>query len=196
MKKDILAGLFWAPNILDAKHIYFEKPNQFTFTSLSFGFAKTSLGWYLAAFSQAGLCWFEPLEKPVLTRSFQEYFAGLDRTHDDYQVNQKLQQASERAFMPLHLTGTSFQLSVWRELLHTLAGEVLSYAELGQRIARPQAARAVGSAVGANRIALFVPCHRVLPASGGVGGYRWGADLKARVLQIESEFVSRHNKAA
>ena len=85
----------------------------------------------------------------------------------------------------VHLTGTDFQLSVWQELLCIARGQTCTYAELAMRLAHPRAARAVGSAVGANPVAILVPCHRVLPASGGIGGYRWGAELKAQLLAAE-----------
>jgi AraC family transcriptional regulator of adaptative response/methylated-DNA-[protein]-cysteine methyltransferase len=93
--------------------------------------------------------------------------------------------ASAHASLPLHLRGTAFQLSVWQRLLAIPAGGLVTYGELAASLGRPNAARAVGSAVGANTIAIFVPCHRVVAASGALGGYRWGSALKAALIEGE-----------
>ena len=82
--------------------------------------------------------------------------------------------------------GTDFQKLVWRTLLEIPPGSKVSYSAIATSIGRPKACRAVGSAVGANPIALLIPCHRVVPASGGTGNYRWGADRKRVLLEIES----------
>lgn len=83
--------------------------------------------------------------------------------------------------------GTPLQISVWKELMRTKMGETLSYAELGARIGKPNAARAVASAVAKNRFAIIVPCHRVIRKDGSLGEYRWGAKRKRHLLQIESD---------
>lgn len=81
--------------------------------------------------------------------------------------------------------GTPFQCEVWRSLSKMDAQERLSYAELAMKIGRPKAVRAVGSAVGANPVSPFIPCHRILPKSGGVGQYGWGAPMKQALLKSE-----------
>lgn len=88
---------------------------------------------------------------------------------------------------PLRLLvrGTNFQIQVWRALLGIAAGQTVSYGELAARLGRPSAARAIGSAVGANRIAFLIPCHRVLRAGGQLGGYRWGEGRKRAMLAWE-----------
>jgi AraC family transcriptional regulator of adaptative response/methylated-DNA-[protein]-cysteine methyltransferase len=86
----------------------------------------------------------------------------------------------------LLIRGTPFQLSVWRALLDIPEGKTTSYGELAASIRRPKASRAVGTAVGANRIAWLIPCHRVLRADGSIGGYRWGVDRKRAMLERES----------
>jgi AraC family transcriptional regulator of adaptative response/methylated-DNA-[protein]-cysteine methyltransferase len=93
--------------------------------------------------------------------------------------------AANRAPLPLHLRGTAFQIAVWRKLLAIPAGGLVTYGELAASLGRPNAARAVGSAVGANSIAIFVPCHRVVAASGALGGYRWGNALKRTLVEGE-----------
>lgn len=85
----------------------------------------------------------------------------------------------------LHVRGTNFQLRVWRALLRLDADAPSSYGALARRLGTPGAARAVGQAVGANPIAWLIPCHRVLRASGALGGYRWGVERKRAMLAWE-----------
>lgn len=81
--------------------------------------------------------------------------------------------------------GTVFQKQVWRALLEIPSGNTTSYGEIARHVGRPRASRAVGSAVGANPIALLIPCHRVVYTTGGTGNYRWGSDRKRAFLEME-----------
>jgi AraC family transcriptional regulator of adaptative response/methylated-DNA-[protein]-cysteine methyltransferase len=87
--------------------------------------------------------------------------------------------------LPLDLRGTAFQQRVWRELQRIPRGETISYDALAARIGSPKAVRAVGTACGANPVAMVVPCHRVVRADGTLGGYAWGLERKARLLRDE-----------
>ncbi len=87
--------------------------------------------------------------------------------------------------LPLDLRGTAFQVRVWRFLLSIKPGEVMSYREVAAAIDAPKAVRAAASAIAANRIAVLVPCHRVLRSDGGIGGYRWGLERKRALLDQE-----------
>lgn len=87
--------------------------------------------------------------------------------------------------IPLDLKGTAFQLQVWQELRNIPLGETISYQELARRLGKPQAARAVGQACGANPIPLIVPCHRVIAANGSLGGYSSGLTRKKWLLDHE-----------
>ena len=89
--------------------------------------------------------------------------------------------------LPLDLRGTAFQRRVWKELTRIPRGETITYGELARRIGSPGAVRAVGTACGANPVALVVPCHRVKRGDGTLGGYRWGVARKERLLAMESE---------
>lgn len=85
---------------------------------------------------------------------------------------------------PLDIRGTAFQLTVWQQLNATLSGNTLTYRQLAETLERPTASRAVANACGANPLALLAPCHRVVRGDGGLGGYRWGVELKqARLAQ-------------
>jgi AraC family transcriptional regulator of adaptative response/methylated-DNA-[protein]-cysteine methyltransferase len=87
--------------------------------------------------------------------------------------------------LPLAVSGTNFQVQVWRALLELEPGETVTYGALAQRLGNPDAARAVGSAVGANPVAWVIPCHRVLRAGGQLGGYRWGTARKQMIRRWE-----------
>lgn len=83
------------------------------------------------------------------------------------------------------LEGTSFQIAVWEALRRVPYGDVRTYGEVAALIGRPGAHRAVANACAANRIALLIPCHRVVPAAGGAGGYAWGGETKRALLDME-----------
>ncbi len=88
--------------------------------------------------------------------------------------------------LPLAPRGTAFQQAVWRELCTIPHGETISYGELARRIGRPTASRAVGAANGANRIAIVIPCHRVIAATGALTGFAFGLDRKRHLLTLEN----------
>lgn len=95
--------------------------------------------------------------------------------------------ASANLGIPLDVPGTPFQLLVWHYLQGIPRGSVQSYAEVARGIGRPTAARAVAGACAANRVALLIPCHRVIRGDGGLGGYRWGLERKRNMLALERE---------
>ncbi|RUR55817.1 bifunctional transcriptional activator/DNA repair enzyme AdaA [Vreelandella populi] len=92
---------------------------------------------------------------------------------------------TEPRTLSLHVTGTNFQIAVWRALLTIPEGQLASYTHIAQALGMPKSSRAVGNAVGANPIALWIPCHRVIQQSGALGGYRWGLPKKQMVQAWE-----------
>ena len=86
----------------------------------------------------------------------------------------------------LHVKGTSFQWQVWQELLNISSGHLTTYGFIAKQLKKPLAARAVGTAIGSNLIALLIPCHRVLGASGAIGQYRWGTTRKTALIGWEA----------
>ncbi len=88
--------------------------------------------------------------------------------------------------LSLHVSGTNFQVNVWKALLQIPAGAVTSYSRLAEAIHHPHASRAVGLAVGANPVAFLIPCHRVIRLSGEIGGYRWGETRKHAIHAWEA----------
>jgi AraC family transcriptional regulator of adaptative response/methylated-DNA-[protein]-cysteine methyltransferase len=89
------------------------------------------------------------------------------------------------AHIPIDVKGTAFQEAVWRELRRIPKGETRTYAEIAAAVGRPGAVRAAGSANGANHVSVLIPCHRVIRTDGTLGGYAWGLDIKAKLLERE-----------
>jgi AraC family transcriptional regulator, regulatory protein of adaptative response / methylated-DNA-[protein]-cysteine methyltransferase len=92
--------------------------------------------------------------------------------------------------LSLYVTGTNFQVNVWKALLRISPGKVASYSQVASAIGHPNASRAVGLAVGHNPVAFLVPCHRVIQQSGKLGGYHWGETRKHAMLAWEE---ARHD---
>ena len=114
----------------------------------------------------------EPADAPLLgavERQLGEYFSG-ERTAFD---------------LPLDTPGSQFQERAWAELKRIPYGETISYGELAARVGVRAGSRAVGRANGANRMAIIIPCHRVIAAGGGLGGYGGGLDAKRSLLELE-----------
>jgi AraC family transcriptional regulator of adaptative response/methylated-DNA-[protein]-cysteine methyltransferase len=88
--------------------------------------------------------------------------------------------------LPLDVRGTAFQQRVWQALREIPAGSTVSYREVAERIGAPGAVRAVAHACAANRLAVAIPCHRVVRSDGGLAGYRWGVERKRALLRREA----------
>jgi AraC family transcriptional regulator, regulatory protein of adaptative response / methylated-DNA-[protein]-cysteine methyltransferase len=110
----------------------------------------------------------------LICRQLTEYFEG-NRVEFD---------------MPLDIVGTPFEKSVWKELLATPLGKTRSYGEIAVAVRRPQAQRAVGRANGANRIAIVIPCHRIIEANGKLRGYGGGLWRKKWLLEHEQKVAT------
>jgi AraC family transcriptional regulator of adaptative response/methylated-DNA-[protein]-cysteine methyltransferase len=88
--------------------------------------------------------------------------------------------------LPLDIQGTAFQKMVWDALLSIPCGKTVSYSEVANQINKPKAIRAIANACGANKLAVVIPCHRVIKNDGTLSGYRWGIDRKRKLLASES----------
>jgi AraC family transcriptional regulator of adaptative response/methylated-DNA-[protein]-cysteine methyltransferase len=86
----------------------------------------------------------------------------------------------------LHLKGTDFQLKVWETLLKIPMGELATYGKIAEKIHKPRASRAVGTAIGNNPVAFLIPCHRIIQSSGHFGGYMWGNTRKTAIIGWEA----------
>lgn len=101
--------------------------------------------------------------------------------------------ADKKAAAPitLHIFGSPFQQVVWQELSQIPFGALSNYQTIAENIGNPNAVRAVGSAVGANPVALFIPCHRVILSDGQHGEYHWGKKLKSTLIEWEQKTLNR-----
>ncbi|TFG44476.1 MAG: methylated-DNA--[protein]-cysteine S-methyltransferase [Gemmatimonadales bacterium] len=155
---------------------------------------ETVAGPLLLAATDRGLCaaWFGQDEEELVHALVGEFpSAALHR--DDRalapmatSVRRHLAEGAPLALIPLDVAGSPFARAVWTSLQAIPFGETRTYAEVAASIGRPGAARAVGTACGANPVAVVIPCHRVVRADGSGGGYRWGLDRKRALLAREA----------
>jgi AraC family transcriptional regulator of adaptative response/methylated-DNA-[protein]-cysteine methyltransferase len=172
--------------------------------TIAYALRRTALGPLMMAATDRGVCFaqFGASEKSLIgelqgefpNATVQEsdatHSAALDAWIDALDAH--ITGSAPRPEVPLDLRGTAFQIQVWRFLLGVPDGDVVSYKEVASGVGAPKAVRAAASACAANRVAVLVPCHRVLRSDGGLGGYRWGLERK-RVL-IEQEHARRTSR--
>lgn len=165
---------------------------------IGYAAAHTSFGWMIVAATARGLCWLSlAATKTEAEASLREEFPlamlrcdpaltgwvemALETVCGETEAGEKL--AAPQA--SLDLRGTAFQLRVWQELRRIPRGQTRSYSELAREMGEPKATRAVARACAMNRVAVLVPCHRVVGASGSLTGYRWGLERKRQLLDLE-----------
>lgn len=156
----------------------------------------TALGRALVAASSRGICAVELGEDDAAlqARLRAEFpnadLARVDDGRDDFLAPRLRAVADTLAGVPaavdVDLIGTAFQKRVWDALMRIPAGQTRSYAQLAGELGAPRAARAVARACAGNRVAIIVPCHRVVRGDGSLGGYRWGLPVKRRLLDREA----------
>ncbi len=151
----------------------------------------TSLGTVLVASTDEGVCAVKlGNEGRRLKALLAEEFNAADLVDEAMpeiagKVRAFIAGAGTLARVPLDIRGTVFQRRVWEALRRIPRGETRTYGEIAREIGAPAAVRAVGSACGANPVALVVPCHRAVRTDGGLGGYAWGLTVKRRLLELE-----------
>lgn len=151
----------------------------------------TSLGTVLLASTDEGLCAVKlGNEVRRLKSLLAEEFSAADLAEEsmpelEAKVRAFIEGEGSLARIPLDIRGTVFQRRVWEALRRIPRGETRTYSDIAREIGAPAAVRAVGSACGANPVALVVPCHRAVRIDGGLGGYAWGLGVKKRLLEIE-----------
>lgn len=155
----------------------------------------SELGWMLMAATPAGICWlaFGSSARGLLgglAAAFPQaqWIDDSTRLHGWFErVREHLLLPAAALDLPLDIRGTAFQARVWQALRDIPLGETCSYGELAGRLGKPSATRAVAAACGANRVAVLIPCHRVIGADGSATGYRWGITRKQQLLARERE---------
>lgn len=159
---------------------------------IRYAVTNSPLGSLLVARTERGVCAVSLGPEPAalvdeLVRQFQRASvrASEGLADDVAAVLSSLGPNGAASTLPLDIRGTSFQHRVWQALQAIPRGQTRTYQQLATEIGAPRAVRAVGSACAANRIALLVPCHRVVRGDGALGGFRWGLDVKRRLLEGE-----------
>jgi AraC family transcriptional regulator of adaptative response/methylated-DNA-[protein]-cysteine methyltransferase len=160
---------------------------------IQFTVGECSLGSILVAATNIGICSIMLGDQPkVLVQELTNRFPRANITaggHDFERLVAKViafvDQPGASWDLPLDVRGTAFQKRVWQELCAIPRGQTRSYAEVAQRVGRPQATRAVAQACAANHVAVAIPCHRVVRSDGSLSGYRWGVERKAKLLMAE-----------
>lgn len=162
---------------------------------INVAFARSAIGLVLVARSAAGVAAVlvgddRDALRRELARCFPlGMFAGSDAPLDALAANVAalVDTPAKNLDVPLDMRGTPFQQEVWRALRTIPPGSTTTYGELAARLGRPESARAVGAACGANPLAILVPCHRVVARDGSLTGYRWGVERKQALLDREAK---------
>ena len=156
---------------------------------------QSSLGCVLVAAGTRGICAILLGDEPdALIRDLSARFPRADHKPGDAEFAQTVGDVirlvddpagATAPVLPLDIRGTAFQRKVWNTLRQIPPGTTVSYTEVAARIGAPRAVRAVAAACAANSLAVAIPCHRVISASGDLAGYRWGLERKQRLLKRE-----------
>jgi AraC family transcriptional regulator of adaptative response/methylated-DNA-[protein]-cysteine methyltransferase len=162
--------------------------------NLSFATGECSLGAILVAVTERGVCEISlGDDQEILARNFLERFSyatfiGKNSEHKNAlsQVIAFIEKPARGLDLPLDIQGTEFQQKVWKAVCKIPEGKTASYTEIAAKIGSPRAFRAVGTACSANRLAIIIPCHRIVRQDGTAAGYRWSCELKTKLLKQES----------
>lgn len=164
--------------------------------SINYSFAESPFGKIIVASTRKGICHmaFYTNELEALT-NLQTRFSNAKYN----QIVDIIQQDALFIFkhdwnklnqIKLHLKGTPFQLKVWETLLKIPKGDLTTYGTIAKEIGKPKASRAIGTAIGNNPVTFLIPCHRVIQASGNIGGYMWGNTRKSAIIGWEASKIN------
>jgi AraC family transcriptional regulator of adaptative response/methylated-DNA-[protein]-cysteine methyltransferase len=166
---------------------------------ISYADAETPLGRLMVAATDRGICFiqFGAGAKELYVALEKEFPAAALTPMDDESrehfdawmecLSRFLSGHAGLANLPLDIRGTAFQMKVWKYLQRIPEGETKSYSDIAKGIGQPRAARAVARACASNRIAIAIPCHRVIRNDGTISGYRWNRERKKKLLALEKE---------
>lgn len=202
IKKDNITTSIYKENLTSTSRFY-EKSNEILGmtpkqykkggenTTIYFALGKCYLGDFLVAQTSKGICalFIGPPEK--ILKELQDSFPKAQLIGDDsnfkYTIAQivALLEGESNINLSLDMSGTIFQKRVWEVLKHIPLGQTRSYSQIAEDMNMPKAARAVAKACATNKIAILIPCHRVVRNNGNISGYRWGVEVKERLLNRE-----------
>ena len=170
-----------------------QRPLSNTGTLIYYSIEPCSLGLMLVAQSERGVCSIQfGDDRQALVDELRQRFRDTSLVEDPdrlQDVSGRIAQQVDDPFSPvevsLDIRGTNFQQEVWYMLKQIPTGVTMSYTEVAKKMGRPKSARAVAQACAANKLAVVVPCHRVLRSDGTLSGYRWGVERKRVLLEKE-----------
>jgi AraC family transcriptional regulator of adaptative response/methylated-DNA-[protein]-cysteine methyltransferase len=162
--------------------------------TIRFTCVKTTLGWALVAATERGICMTAlgddkaPLEADLRRRFPAALIWPADGQLARWaeRIVRFITDPGDQPDLPLDIRGTAFQARVWRALQKVPPGKTATYTEIAAALGQPRAVRAVAAACAANKLALLVPCHRIVRQDGDLAGYRWGIERKRALLASES----------
>lgn len=169
---------------------------------INYSYAESPFGPLLVASTTKGICYMAFSEDPDLA------FEELRQLFPNAKYQQLLDQLQQNALyifstdwsrlseVKLHLKGTDFQIKVWETLLKVPSGNLATYSSISNAIGKPNANRAVGTAVGSNPVAFLIPCHRVIKSTGELGQYHWGAAKKTAMIGWEAAVLRPPGKCS
>ena len=161
--------------------------------TIHYGIHETPFGDCLIAITERGITDFRFIgneDKNLIIKELQQDFDKAKLIFDNNFTKPFIEQIfcethNSNEPLTLLMRGTNFQIKVWEALLKIPFGQMVSYETIANAIGQPTAQRAVGTAIGSNRLGYIIPCHRVLQKVGGIGGYRWGVTRKKAILGWE-----------
>ena len=174
---------------INKTHYNQQKPN----IHIKFAFHSSHFGRCLIAAIEDRICWLSFVDKgdKYALHELGKEWSNATLSMDPLIGGQIIcllsprYETSKAQPLSLLLAGTDFQIEVWSKLAHIPIGHLVTYQYIGIELGRPKAARAIGTAIGSNPIAILVPCHRVITSAGTIGGYRWSAERKQSLLALE-----------
>ncbi|PKP20683.1 MAG: hypothetical protein CVU02_02100 [Bacteroidetes bacterium HGW-Bacteroidetes-19] len=158
---------------------------------ISFSIHSSKIGKLIIASTSKGICYVGYLEKGLTSvQQLQMRFPFSKIKNKKNKIHLLFKEVFKKDWndmtkIPLHLKGTEFQCKVWEALLEIPYGTITTYSNIAEKVGRPKAQRAVGTAIGKNPILFLIPCHRVVAANGKLGGFYWGIDKKVMLLNRE-----------
>ena len=169
---------------------------------IRFAVGQCSLGSILVASTKRGLCAILLGDDPgALVRELQDSFSSAELVGGDARFERLVARVvgfvdapGGSLDLPLDIQGTAFQKRVWDAIQAIPAGTTSTYAQIARQIGRPRSSRAVAAACASNRIAVAIPCHRVVRSDGQLSGYRWGIERKQNLLKRESDFPATNRQ--
>jgi len=156
---------------------------------IRYTFIPTSLGLVAIAKSQKGICFLGLGEREVLEKEIKHFFpqANLEQLDPAFleKLTYQIENPQKQLSWQLDMRGTAFQQKVWSILLTIPPGQTRTYSWLAQQVGNPRAIRAVARACSQNKIAILIPCHRIIRKNGKISGYKWGSELKRKLILKE-----------